>query len=312
MEEEINLREILGVIRRYWLIILLAAAAAGIGGYMLSLKETPVYTAETTIMVKSNGSATSSLAGLSGFAGINLPTGGGNLSDLTELVQSRAVAAKVFEDLRLRERIKGWNNPAASDQALISIVQSTLMKPTNSNGLIRLKVAFYDRELVADLANGYADALSYYWNNLNFSEAKKKREYIEGQLPRVGAELQIAEQRLKQYTLFSGASGIGAAGATGVAMPQAQGIEAARLTREYEIQNSVYTMLRKEYEQVKLDESKEIMPFSIIDRAQKPRGKWEPSTDKKVKIGLVVGLFSGILLAFFTDNWKKLGKSNLG
>lgn len=312
MEEEINLREILGIIRRYWLIILLASAAAGIGGYMLSLRETPVYTAETTIMVKSNGSANSSLAGLSGFAGINLPTGGGNLSDLTELVQSRAVAAKVFEDMHLRERIKGWNNPGSSDQSQIGVVQGMLMKPTSSNGLIRLKVAFDDRELVADIANGYADALFYYWNILNYTEARKKREYIESQLPRVGAELQIAEQRLKQYTLLSGASGIGAAGAAGASMSQAQGIEVARLSREYEIQNSVYTMLRKEYEQVKLDESKEIMPFSIIDRALKPQGKWEPSTDKKVKIGLVVGLFSGVLLAFFTDYWKKPAKHGLG
>lgn len=90
---------------------------------------------------------------------------------------------------------------------------------------------------------------------------------------------------------------------------QSQGIEISRLSRELDIQISVYTMLRKEYESVKLEESKEIPPFSIVDKAEKPLAKSKPRTKLNALIGLVLGLFSGAFVAFFQEYWEKSGKS---
>lgn len=76
-----------------------------------------------------------------------------------------------------------------------------------------------------------------------------------------------------------------------------------------DISNSVYTMLRKEYESVKLEESKEIPPFSVVDGAAVPEKPSKPKIKLNTLIGLVLGIFSGVFVAFFQEYWEKSGKA---
>ena len=311
--DEIDLREYIEVIRKRWKVIAYLTAGLAVAALIFSLLQKPIYEAKTTILIRSGGtsSALSQFAGLAGLAGISLPSGGGNLGDLTELLQSKAVAAKVLEDLKLKDRIKGWNDPKLTDQDLVSAVQGMLGKPKTSGNLIELKAEYSDRDLAAEIVNGYASALSYYWNKLNYTEAQKKRDYIESQLPRVEKELKDAEQKMKKFTLLSPRGGTASSGLMGLVQgSQSQGIEVTRLSRELDIQNSVYTMLRKEYESVKLEESKEIPPFSVVDEAVAPKFKSKPKIKLNTMIGLALGLFSGIFIAFFKEYWEASGTKN--
>jgi len=307
-EDEIDLREYIEVMRKRWKVIAYLTVGVTLAALIFSLLQRPTYEAKATILIRfgGGGSSLSQLAGLAGLAGISLSTGGGNLADLTEVLQSDAVAAKVLKDLKLKERMKGWDDPKLSEQELIAAVKGMLKKPKVSNNLVELKVECPDKELAAEIANGFVEALSYFWNKLNYTEARKKREYIEAQLPRVEKELKEAEQRLKQFTLLSPRSGSTTSGLLGaISGSQSQGIEVARLSRELDIQNSVYTMLRKEYESVKLEESKEIPPFSVVDQAVPPKFKSKPKVKLNTLIGFVLGLFSGVFVAFFQEYWEK-------
>lgn len=307
-EDEIELREYLAVIRKRWQIIAFLTVGIAFLALVFSLLQKPVYEAKTTVLIRSNtGSSTlSQFAGLAGLAGISLPSGGGNLGDLSDLLQTEVVASKVLEDLKLRERIKGWDNPILDNHKLALAVSGMLSKPKVSGDIMEIKVQYTDPRLTAEIANGYGDALSYYWNKLNFTEARKKKEYIESQLPRVEAELKDAEMKMKKFTLLSPRGGNTTSGLLGaISGSQSQGIEVSRLSRELDIQNSVYTMLRKEYETVKLDESKEIPPFSIIDKAIVPEIPTKPKIKLNALIGLVIGLFSGVFVAFFQEYWDK-------
>jgi uncharacterized protein involved in exopolysaccharide biosynthesis len=96
----------------------------------------------------------------------------------------------------------------------------------------------------------------------------------------------------------------GLSGSTGGG--QQSGIEIGRLSRELEVQNSVYTMLRKEYETVKLEAAKEIPPFSVVDEAVPPLQKSKPNVKTNTLIGLMLGLFIGVSLAFVLDYWEGL------
>lgn len=314
-DDEIDLREYIEVIRKRWKMIAYITAGVAAAVLVFSLLQEPVYEARTTVLIRSGGGGSSTLsqfAGLAGLAGISLPSGGGSLSDLTDVLQSKAVAAKVLEDLKLRERIKGWDNPKLSENELASAVQGLLKKPkTTSGNLVELKVEFTDPKLTAEIANGFADALSYYWNRLNYTEARRKKEYIETQLPRIEKELKLAEQKLKQFTLLSPRGGSATASNLlgEISGSQSQGIEVARLSRELDISNSVYTMLRKEYESVKLEESKEIPPFSVVDGAAVPEKPSKPKIKLNTLIGLVLGIFSGVFVAFFQEYWEKSGKA---
>jgi len=310
-DDEIDLREYLEVIRKRWKLIAYITVGLAAAALVFSLLQKPIYEAKTTILLRSGGgsSSLSQFAGLAGLAGISLPSGSGNLGDITQILQSQAVAAKVLDDLKLKERIKGWNDPKIKNQELISAVQGMLKKPKSDGNLIELKIGYTDPILAAEISNGFADALSFYWNKLNYTEARKKKDYIESQLPRVGKELKTAEQKLKQFTLLSPKGGTSSGLLGMVSGAQSQGIEVSRLSRELDIQNSVYTMLRKEYESVKLEESKEISPFSVIDRAVTPEHKSKPKIKLNTMIGLVLGLFSGVFIAFFQEYWEKSGKS---
>lgn len=236
-DDEIDLREYIEVIRKRWKMIAYITAGVAAAVLVFSLLQEPVYEARTTVLIRSGGGGSSTLsqfAGLAGLAGISLPSGGGSLSDLTDVLQSKAVAAKVLEDLKLRERIKGWDNPKLSENELASAVQGLLKKPkTTSGNLVELKVEFTDPKLTAEIANGFADALSYYWNRLNYTEARRKKEYIETQLPRIEKELKLAEQKLKQFTLLSPRGGSATASNLlgEISGSQSQGIEVARLSR---------------------------------------------------------------------------------
>jgi len=80
------------------------------------------------------------------------------------------------------------------------------------------------------------------------------------------------------------------------------------IQRDYDIYSSVYTMLRKEQESAKLDASKEIPPFAIVDNAEPAIKPSKPNIKLNVVIGLVLGIFSCIFLAFFVEYWQKTEK----
>jgi uncharacterized protein involved in exopolysaccharide biosynthesis len=297
LNDEIDLRQYAAVVAKRWKSILLVTLLLAILALVYSLRQKPVYEARTTLLLRSGGSAggMSQYSGLANMLGMNLGGSGssGNLGDLTELLKSQAVAAKVLDDLRLDKRIKGWDVPGLSRQNLASAVSGFLKPPRTTGNIIELKVVADDAQLAADVANGFVNAISYYWNELNYTEAQKKLKYIEAELPRVESDLKIVERKLK---LSSPAS-------SGVDL--SIGGNQSGMQRDYEIYNSVYITLRKEYESAKLETSKEIPPFSVVDKAEKPLTASGPKTKTNVLIGLALGLFLGLFLAFFQEYWEQ-------
>jgi len=287
MDDEVNLRDYLEVVwKRKFLVLALAIMVSLAFGWS-SLSKKDLYEANATLLLKDSGLslASSQLAGALGAGS------GSQARNFPVLIKSRAVAEIVLDDLKLKERIKGWNNPATSKQSLIESVQS--MPVFNSMDVFTVKVVTDDPQLSADLANAFTQAGQKYWRQMNYTEARKKREYIETQLPRLRAELSAAEKKLKEFSLLSPSPF------------SVQGIEANRLQREYTVLNDTYSMLRKEYEQVKLEESKELDPFSLIDSAVVPLEPIKPNVPLKFALGFVLGLFLGVAAAFGLEFWDK-------
>ena len=292
-DDEIDIREYVDVFRRRWKVIAYVAAGLAAVALIFSFFQSPVYEAKTTILVNSGGGGLSGLASLASMVGGGMPAGDGIMGDLVAVLKSRAVADKVVKDLDLREKISGWDDPGIKDEKLASAVQQMLRRTKATGNLLEIVVEYSDPALAVEIADGYVNALSYYWNNLNRTEAQKKREYIEGQMPRVKNDLELTERRLKSFSLL------------GVADPS---VEYKRIEREFEIQNTVYVMLRKEYETVKLEESKIIPPSSVVDGAVVPKTPVRPRPKLNALIGLVLGLCSGSFIAFFQEYWEETGK----
>ncbi|MFA5114003.1 MAG: Wzz/FepE/Etk N-terminal domain-containing protein [Candidatus Margulisiibacteriota bacterium] len=290
--EEIDLRAYVEILARRWKTIVAVTLVFLATAYVYTLLKKPVYEARATVLIRA-ADGDSALGGIAGaFRRVAAGGMGGTNSDLMELIKSHAVAGKVLDDLKLTERIKGWNNKKLKRIGLAGSV-SRMLKPVKMSGnLMELRVEASEPRLAADVANGYAEALAYYWNELNATQAQRKLKYIAAELPRVETELGAVEERLKIAPRSSG-SILGAQG----------GIQ-----RDFEIYNSVYMMLRKEYESTKLDAAKDVPPFTVIDAAVAPTSPSKPKMKVNMMAGLVVGLCSGFLLAFFQEYMAKRGQ----
>lgn len=282
-ESEIDLYAYVILFKNKWKLIVAFALLFGAVSAYYSLRQTPIYEAKTTILMRSGSSGSiSQVNGLASALGINVGRGGSSADDIIGLMKSRVVAEKVLDDMNLTKRIKGWDDPKIDRQSLISAVGGMLLPTGTFGSILEIKTAADDPQLAADLADGFVAAVAYYWNELNFTEAQNKLKYIDKELPRLKDDLSLVEDKVKM--------------APGTAMSFQGSVQ-----RDYEIYNSVYTMMRKEQESTKLEAAKELPPFAVIDKAVKPTSPSRPKTKLNVTIGLMTGLFLGIFVAIMQE-----------
>lgn len=311
MDDEINLKDYLDVVLRQWATIAAVAVISVVIAFVVSVLTRPAYEAKANILIRSSsGGSTSQLAGLASLAGINMGGGGGsNIGDLNELLKTKAVSRDVKKEI---EDVSELMNRGHLDRAALDLVEGGSteapagtdlgkMKAKIDGNFLAITVEHKSPVLAARIADAYVDALSVYWNKLNFSEARKKKEYIEKQLPIAEASLRLVESKIKNMTYL-------VAPAAGGLSSQPETVDIARLKREYEIQSSVYIMLRKEYESAKLDEAREMSPFTDVERAEVPAVPSKPKLQLNLIVGSIAGLFLGIFIAFAKDAFTYRGK----
>ncbi|MHB1677558.1 MAG: GumC family protein [Sulfuriferula sp.] len=83
-------------------------------------------------------------------------------------------------------------------------------------------------------------------------------------------------------------------------IPQA-GLEVMRKMRDEKYQETLYELLSKQYEMAKLDEAKEAAIIQVVDKAPVPEKKSKPKRVLIVFLSTILGLFVGIVWAFFKE-----------
>lgn len=74
-------------------------------------------------------------------------------------------------------------------------------------------------------------------------------------------------------------------------------LELVRLTRELEIQEALFELLTQQYEQYKIEETKDTPTVQVLDKASPPENKSRP---KRVRLVLIAGIVSLVLSVFFS------------
>lgn len=83
-------------------------------------------------------------------------------------------------------------------------------------------------------------------------------------------------------------------------IPQA-GLEVMRKMRDEKYQETLYELLSKQYEMAKLDEAKEAAIIQVVDKAPVPEKKSKPKRVLIVFLSAILGLFVGVVWAFFKE-----------
>ncbi len=79
------------------------------------------------------------------------------------------------------------------------------------------------------------------------------------------------------------------------------GLDLLRLTRDLKVQETVYTFLTQQLEQVKIAEAQDIPVVRVLDRAVPAIRKSKPKIKLNMALAGAVSLFLGIFLVFFLE-----------
>jgi len=299
MEDEISLKDMIDVLVRQRRTVLWFLVFCIVLSLAVSFLMKPLYEGKSQLLIRAAGtSGVSQMAGLASMMGLNLgggSAGGGSIVEIEELIQTPAV------ERRVREMISGHPSLEGTAPEEIDLGK---MKTKSKGSIMDITVRHENRVLAADIADSYVEAVSYYWNKLNISEARKKREYLEAQIPIAEAELDKAQNKLKSLTYLVTPSKSIISGGQII-----KTVDILRLEKELEIQGSIYQMLKTEYANAKVQEAKEVSPFTDIEKSEVPEKPAVPNKKLNLAVGLLMGLFGGVFFAFLVDYFQTAYKS---
>src|SRR3990170_1105810 len=110
----------------------------------------------------------------------------------------------------------------------------------------------------------------------------------------------INEIRKQLGLLESGSANAKENKVLGVPFSQAPSLslELVRLTREVKIQEKLFELLTQQYEQYKIEETKDTPTVQVLDKASPPETKYKPKRAVMVLIAGIVSLFLSVIFSF--------------
>ncbi len=83
-------------------------------------------------------------------------------------------------------------------------------------------------------------------------------------------------------------------------------LQLARFMRDVEVRQTVFTLLTEQYEKAKLQELRDTPTVEILDEPEPPEKRSFPRRKRIVAVALILSIFVGIGLAFFSEYTEKI------
>jgi uncharacterized protein involved in exopolysaccharide biosynthesis len=261
-----------------------------------------VYTSSAKILpISENNSNLSNLSGLASQFGMNLPTGGEIQWDelypeivrsekLMEILVQKSFQTEKYQDeqtlLQLLDIENNYRDEssklklAVEDLKEMIIVQKDRLSP-----VVSLHVEAFEPRLARDLATEVIAESGKILLDLKTKKVQEKRIFIEARIVEVFNALQEAEKAEEQFRLEN----------KNIIQSPTLTMKIKRLSREVELQNSLYVSLKSQYENAKIEEVQKAAMIQVIDGPLKPFRLTSP----RIAISLILALFFGLSLAVF-------------
>ena len=151
--------------------------------------------------------------------------------------------------------------------------------------IVTLYVNAFEPKYAQDLASAVIEESGRILRTLKTKQIREKRLFIESRISEVKTSLRKAENAVEEFRHTN----------RNIKQSAALSIEENRLTREVELQNSLYLTLKSQYEQAKIEEVEEATMIQVIDGPLRPLKMTSPKPI--VTIGL--SIFFGLSLSLF-------------
>jgi uncharacterized protein involved in exopolysaccharide biosynthesis len=149
--------------------------------------------------------------------------------------------------------------------------------------LINLSWEGEDPAFCALMLQRIIQELTFFLENEYVSDAKREREFIEGQLAKATEELEYWERQVPSEKLTL-----------------------SKITREQLASQTVYTELRKQLELAKISEAKELESFEVLDKPFVPEKHFKPKKRLIVALTFVTSFFIALFCVFFLNFIRNL------
>jgi len=325
---ELNFQDYLRIIRKRRFLIISSTILAILTAIFYTRLQLNVFQTYATVMYEEHKTVISALVESVSW------TRGDPLDTEVKFIQSRIVAEGVARKLG---RIKA-NSTKDDIDSIVSMFQAGISaeKIPNTN-LIKIIVTGLKPDTVTNAANAAAEV--YIEENLNRKrrEARETREFIQERIATIEKELRQAEEKLKVFKEKESVTGV-AIPVTNKLIdlkgrlnellaiatenhPQvislkaeikdveqqlkglpATELEYARLSRNVEINEKSYRMLREKFEQARIVEAEKSSDVTLVNPATKPNYPITPNRRLNLILGSLTGLMLGFILAFITEN----------
>jgi non-specific protein-tyrosine kinase len=287
----LELREYIGLLRRWWWLVFLLAAAGGAAAFLLTPEQPPIYAATTTVLLSQ---------GSEGLPDVSAVTAGQRLATtFGELMRTRGVLEQVITNLQLD------TNP----DTLAERVQVDLVTNTN---LLRLTVFDTDPQRAAAIANEIVKIFILQNVSLQASRYTASVQQVQAEIDQMQA--QIEDTRLMSYELQAEIEGLQnaiktlndqerLAPLTGAQVSERdrlqtelaeKRVEQDRLTLQLSQYQTRYQTLLQSYEEMRLLQTQSSDFMTVVEEAIS--GERVTSAPRKL-VNALQGALAGIVLA---------------
>ncbi len=279
-ESSIDVFALLGAVwaKRKLILIIVGVSTVLSIGISLILQES--FLATTVILPEADKSKLSSMGGLSdlaSLAGISAGGDGSLLKLYPTMLKSETLLKNVLYNKYQSKKfsqpvnlIEYWEIEAKTPElqfetGLKSLTELLQVSMDNKTSVITMQISMPEPQLAADILNEVTSELDKFIRNKRTTSAGNQRKFVEDRLAEVKQDLTKAENTLKEFREKN----------RQVLSPQLL-LEQERLIRDVQINATIYTELRKQFELVKIEEVKNIPVINVMDSARAPAKKDKP------------------------------------
>jgi len=295
-DDEIDLIELWRVVWawKYLIIafVLFCTLMAGVVSFVFLPEE---YISTTTLIpAEEEKSSFGTLGGLIGDLALPISLPGQGSSNIMSFLESRTLKERLIEKYNLlpllyadiwNPETKNWEVAAPDEKpTIIKALQAEILdkffsvNQDKKTELITMSWTGEKPDFCSLMLARVINELTYFLENEYVSDARREREFVEGQLAKATEELEYWERQLPSEKLTL-----------------------SKITRERLASQTIYTELRKQLELAKINEAKKLETFEILDKPYVPEKPFKPKKKLIVMLTFIASFFIALFGVFFLN-----------
>lgn len=247
------------------------------------------------------------MSDLAAMAGINIGSEGAIIKLYPTIIQSESVLRNVVYKKYFSNRkadsinlIQYWEieekNPQREFEIVLKLLRENLDVSMEIKTLaITLNIETKEPQLSADILNNIINTLDSYIRTKRNTNASEQRKWIEARLSEVKADLKNSENALKEFREKNRV----------VASSPQLLLEQERLTREIQINSTIYIELKKQYELARIEEIRTTPIINVLDYARPAAKKSSPKRSIIVIFSFIFSLIGSSSYIILDKKYKE-------